>query len=226
MSGTAQPVGDTPEPKNDNPQPVGAAAEPKPSEPFKAYATAEDFEAHKAKLTEAKDRELAKMRAENEALRKKNETEQEKAIREAKEAGAAEAEARVKAAKLEAYLEAKGLTGASLKAALAVAPDEWEAVSDAGKVIEEALPGLFGSKSKTIDGGGGRMADGMKREPWTQERLSAHLATLTYEEKMKFWREKRDEVNRDISQNVTGTMTTIPPGFGLQSTPTVESTRR
>lgn len=225
MSDNANPVGGTPEPTNSNPQPVGDAAQAKPSEPFKAYATAEDFEAHKAKLTEAKDRELAKMRAEIEALRKKNETEQEAEIRKAKEAATADAEARVKAAKLEAYLEAKGLTGASLKAALAVAPEEWSAVTEAGKAIEEALPGLFGSKSKTVDGGGGN-APGVQREPWTSDKLREVLSNMSYEQKVEFWRKNRDQVNADLGQNVMGHMTTVAPGVGLQTSPTVETTRR
>lgn len=225
----------------DNPERVSDPA-PKPSDdpgrvsepgkPFQVFQTEEDFEKvvslraqREQKQAESANKELAKLRAELDGLRKKSETEQEKAVREAREAGAAEAMAIARTASLEGALTALGLEGAKLKAALAAAPDEWENVGSALTAIREGLPELFGSKSKTVDGGGGN-APGGQREPWTSDKLRDALDRMSYEQKVEFWRKHRDEVNADLGRNVMGTMTTVAPGVGLQTTPTVENTRR
>ncbi|MFA4972904.1 MAG: hypothetical protein WC683_09840 [bacterium] len=131
-----------------------------PAQPFKAFATQADFDEWKAKATEAKDKELAKLRRESEEARAKSMTEDEKRLADAKAEGRKEVETQLEVAKREAavlrHLAAKlgpNATDEQLAdlAKLAGDGDPKEAV----EALAAKWPGFFTTNTTRAPGGGG-----------------------------------------------------------------------
>jgi len=143
--------------------------EPKAVEPFKAYATKGDYDAHKAKLAEADQREIASLRKKIEA----KETADEKAQRESEDARKAELDDTValtkKHGRLASALMANGKSEEQAWNLVSQAGD-WKTAEEGMANLEEALGVSFSeTTTKPVGGGGGRGSDDPEPSEITEE---------------------------------------------------------
>jgi len=156
----------------EEPTPV-PVEEPKAAEPFKAYATKEDFEAHKAKMLEAAEKDNARLRKQLGA----KESEDEKVVRERDEATdarvlAAEEQAQRKFELVAEFME----MGASKKQAADLARAtgiEWADPKEAAQDTIRNLSVKFDDTTKTVvGGGGGRNPDPAGEPEFTEDHVA------------------------------------------------------
>lgn len=197
-----------------------------PAQPFKTFATQADFDEWKAKATEAKDKELARLRRESDEARVKSMTEDEKKIAAAKAEGRKEVETQLEAAKREAavlrHLAAKLGPNASdeqlsdLAKLVAADTDPKEAV----EALAAKWPGIFSNTKPAPTGGGGRNITGGAVIDFSDPKaLDDHLASMPGHERTAFIVANRDKIEEarrkngigyPLSQNLIKTM--IPRG--------------
>jgi hypothetical protein len=160
MADTPEAVGQPQESKD----PVGGKA-PEPAGPFRVFATEADFKEFEAKRAEKHNRELERLRRENETLKTATQTEAEKAAAleraklETEQAKAIEAAERK--AEIKALLMSKGLTREQAGHWAQMAGDEWEDPDEAVKDLQNRLGVALDERHKSpVAGGGGRNQSG------------------------------------------------------------------
>jgi len=156
-----------------------------PAQPFKSFATKADFDEWKTKATEAKDKELARLRREQDEARAKSMTDDEKKMAAAKAEGRKEIETQLETTKREAAVQRHLIAklGADISdpmlERLTKLVDAEADPKEAVEALAKELPQLFASdKPRGPGGGGGHNPNGGTDEDYSPDVVDARIKEL------------------------------------------------